>query len=484
MTQPSGRWWVLVTAGLAQLVVVLDSTVVTIALPSAQQDLAMTDASRSWVVTAYALPFGGLLLLGGGLVARLGQRRAFVAGLAGFAIASMVAGSAPTAALLFAGRAGQGVSAALLAPAGLAIISTVFVEPRERSLAFGVFGALTGAGAAVGLLLGGLLTEALGWRSCLWINVPIVAAAVAGAWLVVPWSAGRAVRLDLLGTATSAIGMSAAVFGLTEVATRGWTDPLVQGSLVLGVIGLVAFGVAQLRVGAPLLPPHVVLDRTRGGAFLAIGLPQLAMFGFFLVLTYWFQEILGYRPLQAGLAFLPLALTIAIGSTVIAGGLGPRLPTRVLIPAGLLVMAAGTGLLIGLDPTDPALYLIRFLPAEALIGLGLGCALTAAVNACTHGLRPDDTAAAAAAVNAVQQLGGSVGTALLNTVAAVVTMRGLQRSPDFASSDRLVPATVAGFDAALVTAATILAATAVTVGLVIPRRPPADHHSAAARDEN
>jgi EmrB/QacA subfamily drug resistance transporter len=484
MTQPSGRWWVLVMAGLAQLVVVLDSTVVTIALPSAQQDLAMTDASRSWVVTAYALPFGGLLLLGGRLVARLGQRRAFVAGLAGFAVTSAVAGSAPTAALLFAGRAGQGACAALLAPAGLAIISTVFVEPRQRGLAFGIFGALTGAGAAVGLLLGGLLTEVLGWRWCLWINVPIVAAAIAGAWLVVPRSAGRAVRLDLLGTTTSAVGMSATVFGLTEVATRGWTDPLVQASLALGVISLVTFGVTQTRVGSPLLRPHVVLNRTRGGAFLAIGLPQLAMFGFFLVLTYWFQEILALRPLQAGLAFLPLALAIAIGSTVIAGSLGPRLPARLLITAGLVAMAAGTGLLIGLDPAAAAVYLTRFLPAEALIGLGLGCALTSAVNTCTHGLQPDDTAAAAAAVNAVQQLGGSVGTALLNTVAAVVTMRRLQHSPDSASSEHLIAATVAGFDTALATATSILAATAVIVGLVIPRRPPAERHTAATRDDN
>ena len=237
--------------------------------------------------------------------------------------------------------------------------------------------------------------------------------------------------------------------------------------LAIGAAMLVLFTVAQRRTAQPLLPLGVLLDRTRGGAFLAIGLPQLALFGFFLVLTYWFQQLLGYTPIRAGLAFLPLAVAIAIGSTLIAGMLAPRLAPRTLIVPALVVMAAGMALLVGLTPGTPQLYLTRFLPAEILIGLGLGCATTPAVSAATSGVSGDDTGAASAAVNAVVQLGGSIGTALLNTVAATATAAALSMS---ATSDGtgVDDATVAGFDAALLTAAALLLLAAITVALVMP----------------
>ncbi|SCF46662.1 drug resistance transporter, EmrB/QacA subfamily [Micromonospora matsumotoense] len=464
----AGRhWWVLATAGLAQLMVVLDSTVVTIALPSVQQELGMSDSSRSGVVSAYALAFGGLLLLGGRLSDTLGPKRAFGYGLLGFALASALAGLTPTAELLFAGRVAQGVFAALLAPAALAIITGTFTTPRERGIAFGVYGALTGAGAVLGLLLGGALTQYLTWRWCLLINVPIAVLALIGVRTVIDGRPARRVRLDLLGVGTSVAGMTSLVFAFALVAGRGWSDPVVITLLAVGVLMLLLFTVAQRTVAQPLLPLGVLLDRTRGGGLLAIGLPQLALFGFFLVLTYWFQQILDYPPIGAALAFLPLALAIAVGSTLIAGLLAPRLAARSLIVPALLVMAAGMALLIGLEPGVPGLYLTRFLPAEILIGLGLGCAITPAVSAATSGVSGDDTGAASAAVNAVTQLGGSIGTALLNTVAATATAAALRAAPGGAATD----AVVAGFDAALVTAVALLVLAAVAVALVMPRRP-------------
>jgi EmrB/QacA subfamily drug resistance transporter len=470
MDQGRRRWGVLATAGLAQLMVVLDSTVVTIALPSAQESFEMSDASRSWVVTAYALTFGGLLLVGGRLSDLLGARRAFVSGLIGFAAASALAGIAPTAGSLFAGRAAQGIFAAVLAPAGLSLVSRTFTDPRERGTAFGVFGGLTGAGGVVGLLLGGVLTEYADWRWCLLINVPIAGVASLGAVLAVPAVAGSRVRVDVVGAVTSVVGMAGVVFALAEGGSRGWTSAGVVVPLGVGLVCLVGFVLWQRRSTHPLLPLGVVLERSRGSALLAVGLPQLAMFGFFLVLTYWFQQILGFSPLGAGLAFLPLGLAIGLGSTVIAGQLAPRLSPRTLIVPGLAVMALGTLLLVGLDPGAPAVYWTRFLPAEVLIGVGLGCSMTSAISTATSGVGEGETGVTAAVVNAVTQLGGSLGTALLNTVAAVVTSAALDEPGNAPGPPDNTAAAVAGFDAALLTGAGLLAATTVLVGLLMPRR--------------
>ncbi|MDH2427312.1 MFS transporter [Sphaerisporangium sp. TRM90804] len=469
-----GRWWILALAGVAQLMVVLDSTVVNIALPSVQADLGMSDAARGWVVTAYALAFGGLLLIGGRLSDRFGQKRAFVIGLLGFAVASGLAGLAPSAELLFAGRAAQGAFAAVLAPAALSIISTTFTASRERGIAFGVFGALTGVGAAVGLLVGGLLTEYLAWNWCLLINVPIAALTLARAVTVIPAAArGRAEPLDLPGMALSLLGMLAVVFSFSEMATHGWADPVVLALLAAGLLLLAGFAFWEGRTRHPLLPLRVVRDRVRAAAFLAIGLPQVSMFGFFLFLTYYFQLVLDYSPLQTGLAFLPLSLAIGVGSTVITATLAPRVAPRTLIVPALLSMAAGMLIMIGLDTGGPGVYLTRLLPAELLIGLGLGCVVAPAISMATGGVRPGDAGVASATVNVVQQVGGSVGTALLNTVAT--TAAGAYLAAGGAGgADAYTRAAVHGFTVALTVAFAVILATALVVWLMLKtRRPPA-----------
>ncbi|WP_344056784.1 MFS transporter [Sphaerisporangium rubeum] len=449
--------------------VVLDSTVVNIALPSVQSDLGLSDAARGWVVTAYALAFGGLLLIGGRVSDRFGQKRAFIGGLVGFAIASGIAGMASTADLLFVGRAAQGAFAAVLAPAALSLISTMFVEPRERGMAFGVFGALTGVGAAVGLLVGGLLTEYLSWNWCLLINLPIAALVLARAVLLPSDApASGAISLDLPGTALSVLGMLAVVFSFSDMADHGWSDPVVLAVLAAGLLLMVGFVLHERRTTRPLLPLRVVSDRTRAGAFLVLGLPQISMFGFFLFLTYYLQGVLGYSPLRTGLAFLPLSLAIGIGSTAISGVLAPRLSPRAIIVPALLMMAAGIALMIGLGAGGPGVYLTRLLPAELLIGLGLGCVIAPAISMATAGVDPDDAGVASATVNVVQQLGGSVGTALLNTIATAAAGTYLATHPG-----ATLRATVHGFDIALIVAVTVVAVTALIAAVMLRTRRPA-----------
>ncbi|MGW4409331.1 DHA2 family efflux MFS transporter permease subunit [Nonomuraea sp. NPDC004702] len=464
------RWWVLALAGTAQLMVVLDSTVVNIALPSMQDDLKMSDATRGWVVSAYTLAFGGLLLIGGRLADRFGQRLAFVAGLLGFAAASALAGLAPNAPLLFAGRAAQGAFAALLAPTALSLITTTFTEARERTTAFGVFGALTGVGAAIGLLVGGLLTQYLSWNWCLLINVPITALALVRVPAVIPATTPvRGRPLDLAGMALSMLGMLAIVYSLSEMATQGWSSPLVLALLAVGPLLLVAFIAWEARSRHPLLPLRVLRDRTRAGAFLAIGLPQVSMFGFFLFLTYYLQQILGYSPLQTGLAFLPLSLAIGVGSTVITKMLEPKLSPPALIIPALLMMAAGIALLIGAGPGGFSVYLTLLLPAELLIGLGLGCVIAPSISMATAGVGADDAGVASATVNVVQQLGGAIGIALLNTVATTAAAGYLATSGTSDARAR-TDAIMHGFSVSLAIAAAIVVATAVIAGFMLRSR--------------
>lgn len=468
MPRTRSPWWVLATAGLAQLMVVLDSTVVAIALPATQHELGISDASRAWVVTAYSLAFGGLLLVGGRLSDRLGLRRAFVIALIGFAVASALAGLAPTAGLLFAGRATQGAFAALLAPAGLSIISSTYAQPRERGIAFGVFGALNGAGAAIGLLLGGLLTEYASWRWGLLINLPIVVLALIWTAMFVPATPRHRVRIDVAGVLTGVLAMTALVFALSEGATLGWGSPAVLGCFGVAMAGMIGFVVAHNRSREPLLPFRVVLHRERGASFLAVGMPQMALFGFYIVLTYWFQQLLGYPPLLAGAAFVPFAAATVFGSTVLTRRLSAHLRPRTLMIAAIVLMALGMLLIVGMDPAGDALFLTRFLPAQLLAGVGLGCALSTAISIATHSVIPSEAGVASAAVNAVTQVGGAIGTALLNTIAAAVAAAALAGVGGDANA--AADATVSGFDAAMLTATGVLVLTAALVAVVMPRR--------------
>lgn len=291
------RWWGLVVIALAQLMVVLDATIVNIALPSAQRDLGMSDGNRQWVITAYTLAFGGLLLLGGRVADLVGRKRTFVIGLVGFAAASALGGAATGSGMLFAARALQGVFAALLAPSALSLLTTTFTDPKERGKAFGIYGALAGSGSAIGFIVGGLLTEYLNWRWCLYVNVPIAVAAVIGALVLLHDRPGHAgARLDVPGVLLGCGGLVAIVYGFSEAQPRGWSDALVLTLLVGGVVLLAAFVWWQSRTPMPLLPLHIVKDRNRAGCFLTMGLAVIGMFGLFLFMTYYLQVVLAYSP--------------------------------------------------------------------------------------------------------------------------------------------------------------------------------------------
>jgi EmrB/QacA subfamily drug resistance transporter len=418
----SRRWTALFFIALAQLMVVLDATIVNIALPSAQTALHISDGNRQWVITAYTLVFGGLLLFGGRIADLVGRKRTFLIGLIGFAGASALGGAAINTGMLLGARALQGAFGALLAPSALSLLAVMFTQPRERAKAFGIYGAIAGGGSAVGLILGGVLTEYLSWRWALYVNVPIAVGAFIGAALfvhvAVPATGHRA-RLDIPGVILVTAGLVSLVYGFTRAESQGWSEGGVIGLFVAAGVLLVVFVVVEALTRVPLLPMRVVLDRNRGGAYLAVGLAVIAMFGLFLFLTYYLQIVRGYSPVRSGLAFLPFTAGMIIGSTQIAARLMHRVPVRALMVPGLLVAAVGMGMLTQLKVDSS--YVGVVMPAELLISLGLGSTMMPAMNLATTGVAPQDAGVASAMVNTAQQVGGSIGTALLNTIAATAT---------------------------------------------------------------
>ncbi|MTE19467.1 DHA2 family efflux MFS transporter permease subunit [Streptomyces sp. TRM43335] len=416
-----GRWKALAFIAIAQLMVVLDATIVNIALPSAQADLGISDGNRQWVITAYALAFGGLLLFGGRVADLWGRRRAFVTGLIGFAAASALGGAATGAATLFGARALQGVFGALLAPAALSLLTVMFTDGRERAKAFGVYGAIAGGGGAIGLILGGVLTEYLDWRWTFYVNIPFAVVAAVGALLVITEpgrSRGRG-SLDVPGVALSTLGLVALVYGFTRAESDGWSDGLTLVVFAVAVVLLAGFALVESRVRAPLLPPRVPADRNRGGVYLALGLAVIAMFGLFLFLTYYLQIVKEYSPVRTGLAFLPMVAGMITGSTQIGARLMTRVRPRTLMVPGFLTAATGMLLLTRLEVDSS--YVALILPAQVLLGLGMGTAFMPAMSLATLGVRPSDAGVASAMVNTSQQVGGAIGTALLNTIAAGAT---------------------------------------------------------------
>jgi EmrB/QacA subfamily drug resistance transporter len=459
------RWWVLGVVGLAQLMVVLDATIVNIALPSAQHDLGFSNADRQWVVTAYSLAFGSLLLLGGRLSDLLGRRRMLIIGLIGFAAASALGGAATGFAMLVTGRAIQGAFGALLAPAALSTLTVTFSDPAERGKAFGVYGAIAGAGGAVGLLLGGVLTEYLSWRWCLYVNVILAVVAVAGAVrLLTNQARDTKVHLDPAGTILVVAGLVGVVYGLSEAETKGWGAPTTIAFLVAGVVMLVAFVLVERRVRHPLLPLRIVLNRFRGGSYLAIGLSAIGLFGVFLFLTYYLQLILRYSPVATGLAFLPMIAALIATSTTVSAVLLPRIGPRILIPAGMLVAAAGLVIMatqLGVQTSYPSIIL----PALVVIGLGLGLVFACGFNTATYGAAREDAGVASALVNTNQQVGGSIGTALLNTIAASAFSSYLLTHGQ--SQAAQAGAAVHSYIVAFWVSAGIFAASAIVCGLVL-----------------
>jgi EmrB/QacA subfamily drug resistance transporter len=415
------RWKALVFIAIAQLMVVLDATIVNIALPSAQHDLHISDGNRQWVITAYTLAFGGLLLFGGRIADLAGRKRAFIIGLLGFAGASALGGAAVNTSMLLGARALQGVFGALLAPAALSLLSVMFTEAKERAKAFGIYGAIAGGGAAIGLMLGGVLTEYLNWRWALFVNIGFAVVAAAGAITVIHEPAGtrNRNRLDIPGVLLATLGLVSLVYGFTRAETNGWGAGITIGLFVAAAVLLFVFVVVESRVAAPLLPLRVVTERNRGGVFASLGLAVIGMFGLFLFLTYYMQVVKGYTPVVSGVAFLPMVVGMITGSTQIGARLMTRVRPRLLMGPGFVVAAIGMLILtqIKVDSSYPALIL----PALILLGLGMGTAFMPAMSLATHGVQARDAGVASAMVNTSQQVGGSIGTALLNTIAASAT---------------------------------------------------------------
>ncbi|MEU9862842.1 MFS transporter [Streptomyces sp. NPDC047971] len=415
------RWKALIFIALAQLMVVLDATIVNIALPSAQQDLGISDGNRQWVITAYALAFGGLLLFGGRIADLWGRKRTFVVGLIGFAAASALGGAANGEAMMLGARALQGAFGALLAPAALSLLAVMFTDAKERAKAFGIYGAIAGGGGAVGLILGGFLTEYLDWRWTFFVNIPFAVVAAVGAYFVIREPAGGRNRapLDIPGVVLSTLGLVALVYGFTRAESEGWSDATTIGMFVASAVLLAAFVLTEAKVKHPLLPLRVLTERNRGGVYLSLGLAVIAMFGLFLFLTYYLQVVKGYSPVKTGFAFLPMIAGMIIGSTQIGTRLMMRVPPRWLMGPGFLTAAVGMLLLTQLEIGTSYAGLI--LPAQLLLGLGMGTAFMPAMSLATHGVDPRDAGVASAMVNTSQQVGGAIGTALLNTIAASAT---------------------------------------------------------------
>lgn len=466
----SRRWVTLVFIALAQLMIALDATIMNVALPSVQEALGFSDADRQWVITGYTLAFGGLLLLGGRISDQLGRTRTFLLGLIGFAAASALGGLATDLPTLTVARAAQGAFAALLAPTVLALLASTFTEPRERGTAFGIFGAIVGGGGAVGLVLGGLLAEGISWRACLLVNVPIAIVATAGARYLRPGtSANRGGGLDVPGAVLATAGVVAVVFGCAQAAADGWSSMRVLGLLAAGAALLIGFVWWESHAAVPLLPLRILADRNRAGAYLAVAFAVAGMLGLFLFLTYFLQVVLGFSPITAGLAFLPLSAALLLSAQVI-GRLLARVPPRGLIVPGLLVAASGMAWLTQLTPASG--YATGVLPAEILLGVGMGAVFTPAISTGTARVEPHDVGVAAAVLNTAQQIGGSLGVALLNTVAAGAAL-------DYLATHQPTPTTqtaalVHGYTAAAAWAAGLLIGAAVLAVALITAGPPAD----------
>jgi EmrB/QacA subfamily drug resistance transporter len=420
------------------------------------------------VVTAYTLGFGGLLLLGGRISDMIGPKRTLMIGVVGFAAASALGGASQTTGMLIGARALQGTFGALLAPSVLSLLTTTFSDPRQRGRAFGIYASIAIGGAAFGLILGGFLTQYLDWRWCLYVNLPIAGAVAFGAFTMIPKRSGHAgTRLDIPGAILGCGGLVALVYGLGEAAADGWSSPDVVVPLAAAAGLLALFTVVQVRVTSPLLPLRILANRNRGGAFLTIILAVLGMYGTFLFLTYLLQTVDHYSPLKTGVAFLPLMTVNGLAATQLASRLMPHLRTRLLVVPGLLIAAVGVALLTRLTPD--ASYVSHVLPTEILLGLGLGIALVPCISTATTNAEPRDVGITSAATNTSQQIGASVGTALLNTIAATATAAYV--SSHARVTDLVARATVHGFATASAWAAGSMVLGAVVGGVLIDAHP-------------
>jgi EmrB/QacA subfamily drug resistance transporter len=461
------RWLILVIVAIAQLMVVLDSTIVNIALPSAQHDLGFANNDRQWVVTAYALAFGSLLLLGGRLGDMFSRKRVFIVGLIGFALSSALGGAAVSFTMLVAARTLQGAFGAVLAPSALGTLVSTFRDPRERGRAFGVFGSVAGGGGAVGLILGGVLTQYASWRWTMYVNLVFAAIAVAGALIYMRSNRpATRPRMDWAGTILASTGLLAIVFGFSHAEQAGWGAGLTIGSLAAGAVLLASFVLAERKVSHPLLPPRILADRARAASYLSVGVTGIAVFGVFLFLTYYLQLIKGYSPLMSGLAFLPMIVCILLASNSSSIVLMPRVGPRALIVTGMVLGAAGMFYLTRLTPDSG--YAGSILPSLVVLGLGFGMIFSPAINTATAGVSRQDSGVASALANTMQQVGGSIGTAALSTVALTATASYLTAH----HAGRLAPvvASVHGYTVAFTVSGSLFALGALLAVTLLPSR--------------
>ncbi|GEA81752.1 MFS transporter [Cellulomonas uda] len=479
--RPASSVLVLAAILTTQLMLVLDMTIVNVALPDLQSSLGFTPTGLSWVLNAYTLAFGGLLLLGARTGDLLGRRRVLVAGIALFTAASLVGGIAAGPGVLLAARAAQGVGAAFAAPSALALLMARFPEGAERARALGYFSAVSIGGSALGLIAGGMLTQWASWRWVMFVNVPIGLALVALVRAVLPETPRHPGRFDLVGAATSTIGMTALVYGFVEAAEDGWGAPTTLASFTVGALLLAAFVLTELRAPAPITPLRLFADRTRSAALGGRLLLMAAMTGLFFFLTQFLQDVLGYSPLATGVAFLPITVMLLVFSQVSAR-LMQRVGNRPLLVVGL---ATTTVALLLLSRIDAGTGYPQILVALVLFGIGNGLAFVPLTAAGLQGVDPRDAGAASGLVNASQQIGGALGLAVLVTVAESAARAA---APVGATALEVARhAFVAGAQQAFLVGAGLTAATVVLLAALVRRPTPAPTvvtpHREATTDE-
>lgn len=463
------RWTILVILALAQLMVVLDATIVNIALPSAQRALHFANSERQWIVTAYALAFGSLLLLGGRISDLFGRKWTFIGGLAGFATASAIGGAAHSFAVLATARTAQGAFGALLAPAAMSLLTTTFSGGPERNRAFGIWGAIAGSGASVGLILGGVLTQTLSWRYCMYVNLIFAAIGIVGA-LTLLTNQAPAVKpkLDMAGVLSVSAGLFSLVYGFSHAQTASWGNSATIGFLLAGGLLLAVFAVLQARSRNPLLPLRVITSRNRAGSFVSIGIAGAAVFAVFLFLTYYLQQGRGYSPVSTGVAFLPMTGAVMASAMLATNKLRDRFGPRPLVVVGMLLGAAGMLFLTRLGVTSA--YATEILPSLIAIGVGLGLVMASAMNSATLGVQPADAGVASATVSASQQVGGALGTALLSSVGASAVSGFVAAAHARPTGSLIAHAAVHGDTVAFTWAAAIFLAGAVIAGFMFEGR--------------
>ena len=465
----TNRWRVLVIVCLAQFMVILDATIVNVALPSIQRGLHFSGADLQWVINAYTLIFGGFLLLGGRAADLFGRRRLFIIGVILFSGASLLNGLATSSTMLIVGRGLQGLGGALVSPAALSIITTTFAEGPDRTKALGVWSAIAAGGAAVGLLLGGILTDALSWQWNFFVNVPVGIAALALALRYVPEShaENRPDSVDIAGAATVTGGLVTLVYAIVKAQEFGWTSGRTLGLAAVAVGLLSAFVWIESRSKAPLIRLSIFRNRSLTGANVTMLMVVSGMFAMFFFATLYVQEILGYSPLKAGLAFLPVTAGIIVGAGIAQRGIrtiGPRMQAVI----GISLAAAGLFLLSGL-PWDGS-YVANLLPGLSLIALGMGMTFVPITLMATTGIGGDDAGLASGLLNTAQQVGGALGLAVLSTVAANHTsgiLSGLGHAP---TATERAAALVGGYTTGFTVGGILSAAGALLIVLLVRKR--------------